>query len=51
MKIIDLKTVDSLRLELIREIVSLTDKEMEMFIALFKEREPDLFHELFPDRT
>lgn len=49
MNIIDLKTVDNLRLELFCKIVALTDKEMEMFITLFKERAPDLFHELFPN--
>jgi hypothetical protein len=48
MNTIDLRTVDKIRLDVIREIAALNDKEWKMFLTLLKEREPDLFRELFP---
>ena len=48
MNTIDLRTVDEIRLDVIRKIAALTDTEMKIFKALLKEREPDLFRKLFP---
>ncbi len=48
MNMIDLRTVDEIRLDIMRKIAALDENGMEIFLTLLKEREPDLFRQLFP---
>lgn len=49
MNIIDLRNVEEIRLDVIRKIFALNDDGWKVFLALLKERAPDIFHELFPE--